>query len=119
MRLDCYFIRRDAEDVKFPEDINLCGGMFSGNGSDGSFCGKVYDEVFETLTGHSLYSDMDENTVSYLAGIFSQEIEEMYGDLPDDHVVDGQYENTVRELQDLARLFKSAAENNCIMIASY
>lgn len=37
--------------------INLCGGMFSGQGNDGSFRGKVYAHLIEQATGVSLYQD--------------------------------------------------------------
>lgn len=35
--------------------INLCGGILSGNGNDGSFRGKVYDGIVCKITGCSLY----------------------------------------------------------------
>jgi hypothetical protein len=38
-------------------DIRLCGGMFSGNGNDGSFRGKVYNSLIEETTGVSLYEE--------------------------------------------------------------
>ena len=45
------------EDVQaFKEaDINLCGGVLSGYGDDGSFRGKVYNEIVRRITGQSLY----------------------------------------------------------------
>lgn len=119
MGLDCYLERRDKEEVKFPEDINLCGGMFSGNGSDRSFRGKVYNEIFETLTGYSLYSDLNEGQVAVCAEILSEKVDKLYKDLDDSHEIDGDWSTTVGELRDLVKLFNSAAENNCIMIAWY
>jgi hypothetical protein len=38
-------------------DINLVGGMFSGNGNDGSFRGKVYNHIVQAATGDSLYEE--------------------------------------------------------------
>lgn len=37
--------------------ISLCGGILSGNGSDGSFRGKVYDRLISDITGQSLYQE--------------------------------------------------------------
>ena len=38
-------------------NISLCGGIFSGGGSDGSFRGKVYAEHILDITGESLYAE--------------------------------------------------------------
>ena len=38
-------------------DIHLCGGLASGDGSDGSFRGKVYDMFMQEITGVSLYQE--------------------------------------------------------------
>ena len=50
MGLDCYIVHGNDRDKGFThedddriKDINLCGGMLSGSGSDGSFRGKVYE----------------------------------------------------------------------------
>jgi hypothetical protein len=47
-----------AEDDPRLADINLCGGMFSGNGARGSFRGKVYGDMVESITGVSLYQSV-------------------------------------------------------------
>ena len=46
---------------------NVCGGMFSGNGSDGSFRGKVYADFLYAITGRSLYEEQDNESVLYMA----------------------------------------------------
>lgn len=38
--------------------ILLVGGIFSGNGYDGSFRGKCYNDLIETVTGYSLYNHL-------------------------------------------------------------
>ena len=44
MGLDNFFSKSEAspQEVTFSQELKLCGGMLSGNGSDGSFRGKVY-----------------------------------------------------------------------------
>ena len=45
MGLDCYWYKEDkTETAKVDAELNLEGGMFSGEGQD-SFRGKVYDEI--------------------------------------------------------------------------
>ena len=57
MGLDSYFKVKKYEDITFSEDINLCGGMFSGNGYDGSFRGKVYAQLIEAASNISIYEE--------------------------------------------------------------
>src|SRR5678816_4248612 len=66
MGLDTYAVRPEkdadgnyprAEPEHFTEVGQLCGGMFSGNGNDGSFRGKVYSHSIEEVTGVSLYQE--------------------------------------------------------------
>jgi hypothetical protein len=65
MGLDTY-AATDKDSIDLPDeikkqfsdaDIKLCGGMFSGNGNDGSFRGKVYYELIYEITLLTLYSD--------------------------------------------------------------
>ena len=61
MGLDSYAMNRDGkcltkEQESLFEGINLCGGLFSGNG--GSFRGKVYNSFIQEISGVSLYSEM-------------------------------------------------------------
>ena len=59
MGLDSYFGRfvngtlEEDEDIQWPE-VNLTGGIMSGHG-DGSFRGKVYEDMFAAMTGDTLY----------------------------------------------------------------
>lgn len=46
-----------AEPVDLGREIHLIGGMFSGDGTDGSFRGKCYAEFVEAITATSLYED--------------------------------------------------------------
>lgn len=66
MGLDTYASRSNDENGSLTDedkqafldaDIHLCGGMFSGNGNDGSFRGKVYSQIVEDITNASLYSE--------------------------------------------------------------
>jgi hypothetical protein len=47
------------EDIKSFEEagIKLCGGIFSGNGNDGSFRGKIYVLLIQDITGESLFQN--------------------------------------------------------------
>jgi len=56
MGLDCYIVHGNDHDKPFThedderlKDINLCGGMLSGSGSDGSFRGKAYEPLVDEL----------------------------------------------------------------------
>jgi hypothetical protein len=63
MGLDCYIQIDDKafehEDIK---DVNLCGGMFSGQGNNGSFRGKVYSPLMDHVLGQegTWYHEGDE-----------------------------------------------------------
>ena len=60
------FASHAPEDIELTEEdlqafqeanISLCGGIFSGDGCDGSFRGKVYAEHILDITGQSLYAE--------------------------------------------------------------
>ena len=60
MGLDCYIVHGNDRDRAFTskdderlKDINLCGGMLSGSGSDGSFRGKAYEPLIDDLMNFS------------------------------------------------------------------
>lgn len=63
MGLDTYASNTSEEIALTPEqarafeetDIRLCGGIYSGSGSDGSFRGKVYGILVQEITGENLY----------------------------------------------------------------
>ena len=57
------FASRSPEDIELTEEdinafreanIQLCGGVFSGDGSDGSFRGKVYNLLILEISSQSL-----------------------------------------------------------------
>ncbi len=55
MGLDCYIVHGNcetdftSEDDPRIKDVNLCGGIMSGNGADGSFRGKWYEPLMDEL----------------------------------------------------------------------
>ena len=56
MGLDCYVVHGNDREKDFThedepriKDINLCGGMMSGHGADGSFRGKWYEPLMDEL----------------------------------------------------------------------
>ena len=60
------FASRSPEDIELTEEdlqsfenakLSLCGGIFSGDGNDGSFRGKVYAMAILEITGESLYQE--------------------------------------------------------------
>ena len=139
MGLDCYVVHGNDRDKPFThkdddriKDINLCGGMMSGDGSDGSFRGKVYEPLVAEL--------MDEPDIWHLDGedahITSQELKEQADALgqlitakledadeldevlEDDsigyqHVWGNEY--TFKEVCDLETLFRVASERGAVM----
>ena len=46
---------------------NICGGMFSGNGANGSFRGKVYATLIQELTDHDIYRRQQPEDVQRIA----------------------------------------------------
>lgn len=57
MGLDSFWeLPEGSADAKFDPPLALCGGLFSGHG-EGSFRGKAYDALVETVTGVSLYQE--------------------------------------------------------------
>ncbi len=60
------FASRSPDDIELTEEdfkafeganLALCGGIFSGDGSDGSFRGKVYASYILEITDESLYQE--------------------------------------------------------------
>lgn len=58
------FASRSPDDIKLTDEdlqafreanIELCGGIFSGNGNDGSFRGKVYVIMIADITKQNLF----------------------------------------------------------------
>ena len=135
MGLDCYIQIEDKafehEDIK---DVNLCGGMFSGQGNNGSFRGKVYSPLMDHVLGQegTWYHEGDEVSSScelvrqaealaqflsaYSPGdriklddriIIDDETDE-------EHIFEGE-EYSYDEVQDLETLLRVAGENGATL----
>jgi len=73
MGLDNYWeLPEGVDEPAFEPELQLCGGLFSANGS-GSFRGKVYNGIVEALTGVSLYEDkIDSEQVKNMANLLNK-----------------------------------------------
>jgi len=137
MGLDCYIQKDDKafehEDIK---DVNLCGGLFSGQGSDGSFRGKFYSPLMDHVLGQegTWYHEGDEVSSSYelvrqaeaLAQFLSAYSPgdririniETYEEEDENGEVKGTYtcdEYSYDEVQDLETLLRVAGENGATL----
>ena len=106
MGLDSYWSKDFAEikvdDINFDPPLNLVGGMMSGHGQ-GSFRGKVYDALIETITGHSLYAEF----------ITPEKIKEMASKLESfKGTISPEFQVEPKEYQDLVRMFKAYADTD-------
>jgi hypothetical protein len=149
MGLDCYVVHGNDRDKSFTsedderiKDIQLCGGMFSGNGFDGSFRGKVYDPLIQELSNgeHTWYIEQEEDAfiptdklkeqAEMLESFFlivEEDSQEDGTELTDDTIVyqtKGRYssyeeEYTYREVHDLMTLLKVASERKAVMCVWY
>ena len=141
MGLDCYIVHGNDRDKGFTsidderlKEVQLCGGLFSGGGSDGSFRGKVYDPLIQELSNgeHTWYIEQDEDayipsdTLKEQADILSTfitDIIEEHGDLDDEDTVyithDGLAEYTLKEVRDLETLLRVASERKAVMCVWY
>ena len=149
MGLDCYVVHGNDREKDFThedepriKDINLCGGMCSGFGADGSFRGKWYEPLIDEL--------MQEDCIWHIEGedahITAQELKEQAQALADllhavesdakeqDLLIDdgkatlspetiiyqthhaAPYEYTYQEVQDLELLLRCASEFNARMV---
>ena len=150
MGLDCFIVHGNDRDKAFTskdderiKDVNLCGGMFSGYGSDGSFRGKVYEPIIQELSEgrHTWYIQQDED--AYIPSVALKEqalllseliqatkkMAEDNGETYDDDTIiyttssnytpyDGE-EFTLGEIQDLETLLRVAAERKAVMTVWY
>lgn len=119
MGLDSYFKVKNGD--KFVDlapdgrlsDLNLCGGLVSGNGSDGSFRGKVYNAFLSTVTdgGFSLYREkQDIDSYGHVPSAIQSWLEENPGADQNDFGL------TLQEISDLKTLFEVAFEQRAILI---
>lgn len=111
MGLDNFWeLPKGNKDIKFNPPLRLCAGMFSGHG-EGSFRGKVYDTLIETVTGESLYQE--EIPPSIIAKM-SASLEEMaFDSLPEGlrspEMGSSDPAVTREEYEDIRRMFSSYA----------
>ena len=96
----------------FEPELMLCGGMLSGHGN-GSFRGKVYDHLIESVTGVSLYQEeIDDETVCLMADALDAN---PYDTLPEEWT-DGDYGNVAAdEYHDLQRMFRAFADKGATL----
>lgn len=74
---------------------SLAGGIFSGNGCDGSFRGKCYAGLVEEVTGYSLYEDE-------LPPPVVLEMARMLREASDERPLPGSAEEALKELREQA-----------------
>ena len=138
MGLDCYIVKGNRDEVFKDERLENCtlvGGTFSGHGN-GSFRGKCYESFVASLVGEQdgfWHLDEDETIPSdeleRYADALDEYIEQNLSELPDDEKVEWQkfyaghpdggpiYDYRVKEIKDLALMFRVAAEHKCVMEA--
>jgi hypothetical protein len=113
MGLDSYFKIKQYHTPKFDTlpALHLCGGIMSGNGQDGSFRGKVYDQFITRVTGQSLYEfEIEHQVICNMAKALN---EWNYATVSDKET----YGITEEEFNDLKLLFNAAAEmEDCVLI---
>ena len=149
MGLDCYIVHGNDRDKAFTHEdderiknVQLCGGMFSGGGSDGSFRGKVYEPLIQELSNgeHTWYIYQDEDNfipsdklkeqatlLSELLEATKEVAEDNNETMDDDTIVyqtRGKYspyeeEYTYKEVHDLMTLLRVAGERRAVMCVWY
>ena len=150
MGLDCYIVHANDRDKAFTsedddriENVQLCGGLFSGNGFDGSFRGKVYDPLIQELSEgqHTWYIDQEDEDAyipsdklkeqAELLESFLEVLDEDYTaekrELKDDDIVYQTHkrfspyeeEYTYKEVHDLMTLLRVASERKAVMCVWY
>jgi len=114
------FASRSPEDIVLTEEdlsafrdanIQLCGGVFSGDGSDGSFRGKVYAMMIMDITEQSLVQEwIPPETVREMYSAFAncdpQQVFDEYG----------WTRGTPDELLDLRKFFKVCSDRGLGLI---
>ena len=147
MGLDCYIMHNDcktdftSKDDPRIKDIDLFGGMMSGNGADGSFRGKFYEPLMDELMDEQYIWHIDESIhvqacelkeqAQALADLLhsvesdAKEQDLLIDDgkvtlLPETIVYqthhESPYEYTYQEVQDLELLLRCASEFNARMV---
>tara|TARA_Y200000002_G_scaffold249894_1_gene207010 strand:+ start:158 stop:559 length:402 start_codon:yes stop_codon:yes gene_type:complete len=117
------------------ENCTLVGGMMSGHGN-GSFRGGCYESFVASLIGeregiwHINEDDViPSDELERYANALDEYIEQNLAELPDDEKFEWEstyngysaggpvYDYRVKEIKDLALMFRVAAENKCVMEA--
>ena len=130
MGLDNYLTKDDTTELSSEvlEDLrglNLCGGMLSGNGTNGSFRGKVYAEWVEQVTGVSLYdAEIPPETLRSMAKALLLSCKDNWASLSAsvEEVLDNPSEYTDEfdfEEWDLIILFAVGAKHGCTLVSWY
>mgnify|MGYP001201622919 CR=1 FL=1 len=128
MGLDNYLKKDDttelpSEVLEDLEGLNLCGGMFSGNGTDGSFRGKAYAERVEQVTGVSLYeAEIPPETLRSMALAMILALDEVDLSTSVEEVLDNPtayYGGIDSEEWDLIVLFAVGAKHGCTLVSWY
>lgn len=110
------FASRSEDDIELTDEdlqafreanIELCGGIFSGSGNDGSFRGKVYVMLITDITGESLYKGW----------IPPETVKEMYAALlscdPQQHFQENYWHHCMPEdILELRKFFRVCSERN-------
>tara|TARA_B100000287_G_C20006687_1_gene532796 strand:+ start:139 stop:513 length:375 start_codon:yes stop_codon:yes gene_type:complete len=124
MGLDNYLTKDDTTELPVEvledlEGLNLCGGMFSGNGTNGSFRGKVYAEEVEQITGVSLYeSAIPPETLRSMADAMIRHYKKLVSSITEENFRDKPIEH-IDEVGDLAVLFAVGAKHGCTLVSWY
>ncbi len=124
MGLDNYLTKDDTtelplEVLKDLEGVNLCGGMMSGNGTDGSFRGKVYAAEVEQITGVSLYeAKIPPETLRSMAKAMILALDKVGLSTTVEEVLDTPSEH-IDEVGDLVVLFAVGAKHGCTLVSWY
>lgn len=145
MGLDCYIVHANNRDEPFThkdderiKDVNLCGGMLSGGGSDGSFRGKVYEPLLDELMNtmgiwhkgeeddYIVSADELKEQADILADFIQLKVDIADEDgivIGDDDIIhqthNGWAEYTYREVWDLLTLLRVASERKAVMCVWY
>ena len=136
MGLDCYIVKGNRDEVFKDERLENCtlvGGMASGHGN-GSFRGGCYESFVASLMGERdgiWHLDEDDvipsDELERYANALDEYIEQNLLELPDDEKFEWEstfngystggpiYDYRVKEIKDLALMFRVAAENKCVM----
>tara|TARA_X000000368_G_scaffold289012_1_gene229584 strand:+ start:369 stop:791 length:423 start_codon:yes stop_codon:yes gene_type:complete len=138
MGLDCYIMKGNRDETFKDERLENCtlvGGMMSGHGN-GSFRGGCYESFVASLIGeregiwHINEDDViPSDELERYANALDEYIEQNLAELPDDEKFEWEstyngysaggpvYDYRVKEIKDLALMFRVAAENKCVMEA--